>query len=187
MSSRDLFLRAVRLKNFEVVKFFIMRRGEICDDLVNIVDRFGWSALYIATRQGDVEIVDLLLDVPNININITTDSGSTPLHAAISGLHFLTMDKLLAMKDIDVNRRKTIDGNTPLHFAARYGNYEALQKLLSMKSIDVTIKNDKNETALDVAVDIESRSLLLSFIERRRNDNHVACPNCGHALTLTLA
>jgi len=47
------------------------------------INERGNSALSIATRFGEIEIVAMLLAHPEINVNIKTDNGKTPLDIAI--------------------------------------------------------------------------------------------------------
>ena len=51
---------------------------------VNQQDGCGRSALYLACRAGSIEKVQILLQMPGINVNIRTCGGDTPLMAAVT-------------------------------------------------------------------------------------------------------
>lgn len=181
-STRDMFLRAAKEHNVEVVTFFVEKSDLLGDDFVNEANSDGWTALYYAVKDKHVQLLDVLLTANNIDVNVKTTAGTSLLLLAIVNEDFEIIDKLLAVKDIDVNMKNKF-GNTALHVAARRRGCQGIvEKLLSVSNIDVTIKNCNNKTALDVAADIESRSLISSFIAARPNS--VACPSCGYALTI---
>jgi ankyrin repeat protein len=61
------------------------------------------------------------------------------------------VDKLLAVKGVDVNLQNT-DGETALMLAIRDEKNDLVDKLLAVKSLDVNLKNNSQDTALMFAV-----------------------------------
>ena len=59
--------------------------------------------------------------------------------------------KLFLENGADINLKNKIDGDTALHYAARIKNKNIIELLLENKSCDLLIKNNKNETVVDVA------------------------------------
>ena len=45
---------------------------------VNFSNQDQWTALYVASGNGHVEVVKLLLAHPNIDVNVKHESGQTP-------------------------------------------------------------------------------------------------------------
>jgi ankyrin repeat protein len=158
----------------------------------------GETALLIAIREGSRQVVELLLDVPGVDVErrnrhdesplmlaaikgerawvqrlIARDAdvnkpGWTPLHYAASRGHVEIMQMLL-------DEHAYIDaaspnGTTPLMMAARYGTPAAV-KLLLEEGADPSLKNDLGLTAIDfaqMAKNAESAELIAAFIRARR-------------------
>lgn len=75
---------------------------------------------------------------------------STLLH--VSAAHGpATLTKKLLETGIDVNARSTTDGSTALHIAASAGRLTTVELLLEVEGVDDTIRNNVEETALDLA------------------------------------
>lgn len=88
------------------------------------------------------------------DVNARACSGYTALHYTKSICIALELIKNKA----DVNI-KTLTGDTALHFASKRGDVCMLQLLIQYS--DPTIKNNKGQTALDVAKIDEIRDLIL--------------------------
>ena len=63
----------------------------------------GYSPLLIIAHNCASDISKILLDQPNIDVNIQNTSGSTPLHLAACGNCPNIVEMLLARKDIEVD------------------------------------------------------------------------------------
>ena len=59
--------------------------------------------------------------------------------------------KLFLENGADINLKNLIDGDTALHYAAKIKNKKIIELLLEDKNCDLLIKNNKNETIIDVA------------------------------------
>lgn len=85
------------------------------------------TALHIAARHGDVELIKLLVSF-GAHINGGTVDLMTPLHEACLGGHPDVVDVLIA-EGADANARN-IDGSTPLCFACTNGSLKCTRLLI---------------------------------------------------------
>ena len=88
----------------------------------------------------------------NIKININDydkQTGMTLLMISVKkqNINFI---KLFLENGADINLKNKIDGDTALHYAARTKNKNIIELLLEDKNCDLLIKNNKNETVVDV-------------------------------------
>lgn len=88
----------------------------------------GLSPLNLAALQGQVEIVEMLLD-QGADIETGDRENSRPLHNAAARGH-LEVIRLLIRKGADV-KFQDANGATPLHFAATVGNMEVIRLLVA--------------------------------------------------------
>jgi ankyrin repeat protein/L-ascorbate metabolism protein UlaG (beta-lactamase superfamily) len=109
----------------------------------------GRIALHLAAKQGQKEIVDLLI-AKGTSPSTKDDMDATLLHnAAIGGLADLS--KLLLKEGIEINALDA-RGRTPLHYAVKQGSLDIV-KLLVEKGADLDIKGKDERTALHIAED----------------------------------
>ena len=167
---------------------------------VNLVDRIGISSLGIAAGMGNVNIVEMLLNHPDIDVNI----GVPLRYAAVNG-HLAMIHRLMQVPAINVNATDSngypalvgaavighvqiidlllshpaIDPNlgTPLTEAAAQGHLECVAVLLRADHMNVNAANLDGDTALGLAADYGS----LSIVKRLLNHPHID-PNAGAPL-----
>jgi ankyrin repeat protein len=118
----------------------------------NIVTDSGEYALGNAAYRGDVDVMKLLLDRPDVDPNFAGGSdGTTPL---ILGARFPDVVKLLLSQQcIDVNYQENSDNlNTALiETAYYYSCVESAKLLLERDDINVNIPNSNGQTVLHCA------------------------------------
>lgn len=87
-------------------------------DVNELID--GQTILHHACHHGQWELIEVILDRPNVNVNIRDSCNSrTPLHiAAIKGIQ-KPLKQLLDTAEIDL-RAKDADGYLPVHYAATH-------------------------------------------------------------------
>ncbi|CAJ0602462.1 unnamed protein product [Cylicocyclus nassatus] len=161
-------------------------------NMVNQVDHEQMSPMHYACLYGYMEVVTLLhdngasIDVFNedeatplhlaashdVTAEVLIDAGSdvnaqnlqgnTPLDLAVAGNHYDIVENLLKKKPIKESAnygRRT----TPLHVAAEKG-YDRLVKML-LPEISPARKNEKGETALDLAISNGRESVARILVE----------------------
>ena len=113
----------------------------------NLRDSAGKTPLHIAAEGGFLDVLNILLSLPDIDVNASDLCLTTPLHcAAIFGRTF-SVRLLLNHPKINVNQQDKW-GKSPLHWAASRGHSDAIEELLRRKDIDVNIKDNWNNTPL---------------------------------------
>lgn len=152
--------------------------GKVDVNLKNQEGSEGSTALIIATSKNYENVVKELLQVPNINVNISS-YGMTALMLAIEKGHENIVKLLLLAPDINVNL-KTEQGNTALMFAVT--PYAWIKKnpkgqscqenivklLLNVPNININIQNKNNKNALTIAIEknrTEMAQLILDKVE----------------------
>ncbi|CAK8536158.1 unnamed protein product [Lathyrus sativus] len=113
--------------------------------------RNGFDAFHIAAKQGDINILKILMEV-HPELSMTVDpSNTTALHTAAAQGHIDIVTFLLEAGSSLATIAKS-NGKTALHSAARNGHLEVVKALLE-KEPDVAIRIDKKgQTALHMAV-----------------------------------
>jgi ankyrin repeat protein len=76
------------------------------------------TALHVAARSGNSELVELLL-ANGANPNIGDDAGWTGIHCAAFSGNFKTLEALIKVKTVNL-AVKNADENTALHYIARH-------------------------------------------------------------------
>ena len=102
----------------------------------NIQNRNGYTPIARASRNGDKELVQLLIQ-KGADVNIKTNSSSTPLHHASFGNH-IEIVQLLLQNGAKVNI-KNQDAQTPLYQASLNVTKDVISLLLDV--ISLLLKN----------------------------------------------
>lgn len=98
---------------------------------IEATDAFGYTPLHIAANEGNLTMVQLLIE-GGANITAKTKTGYTPLHLSLLKNH-MKVARLLCQKGADIQARDR-EKRTPLHVACAWGDEgaEAVQWLLVM-------------------------------------------------------
>nr|CDS29293.1 ankyrin repeat domain containing protein 39 [Hymenolepis microstoma] len=98
---------------------------------INAQDKYGFTALHYAARNGKLEICDMLLKF-GANISAATrGGGATPLHRAAFMGHLDIIKLICSYAEIEVIGLQDADGQTCLHAAARGKQSSSYQWLLN--------------------------------------------------------
>lgn len=132
---------------------FLQQRGAdlkaVSDSLVSLV--------HYAALNDNVPILEHLLQ-NELDLNLQTDHGETPLHWTV---HYHCLDAALRLlqSGVKVNAISK-KGNTVLHEAA-FRDYDKLIELFLKFGADRTIKNEEQKTAEDLAEKEKTKRILL--------------------------
>lgn len=129
-------------------------------------DGVGDTLLMLAVRSGSMEAADLLISLPNIQLDKANTIYETPLMLAIFLKNNALAQKLID-KGANVNNPKHW---TPLHYAAASGNKEMV-KVLIKKGADVNARTLRGITPLYMAArDADSQTVKLLLDAGARKD-----------------
>lgn len=134
------------------------------------------SGLHIATRNGDIEIVDHLLrysasELDNLDIHLRS-----PIHYASD----IRIIELLLRFGASPNLQD-VNGSTPLHNAVRSDRADIVECLLSIKdgcsgtSVSIDIVDKENMTALSIAKSLNRKNILQLFKKSNGNWSCISC------------
>lgn len=120
-------------------------------EAASIKARNGLDAFHIAAKQGDVEVVKVLMEaLPELSMTFD-QSNTTALHTAAEQGHIEVVNFLLQKNRNMITIRKS-NLKTALHSCARKGHLEVVKALLN-KEPELAIWTDKKgQTALHMAV-----------------------------------
>ncbi len=133
------------------------------------VMQHGGTVLHRAVAEGEIERVKELLET-GLSLEITDNSGFTPLHIAIwKGQEEVA--KLLIEQGADVNARIFGPlGWTPLEEAARFGLLDTITLLLE-QGTDINSRTRTGVTPLHLAVDYKKWAVAELLVTRGANVN----------------
>lgn len=168
------FFQAIEFDQPQIIQQLLQRGFD-----ANTPDRTGQPALIAAIRKPAPKSAEVLIRWPKTKLNAANAHGETPLMMAAFD-NQAALARLLIDKGADVNKTgwtplhyaatrghvemmrlliemhayidaESPNGSTPLMMAAHYGNAHAT-KLLLDEGADPTMKNEKNLSALDFAL-----------------------------------
>lgn len=95
-------------------------------------DTSGRPVLSWAATEGYLEIVTYLLEVPDINVNLTDKTGRTPLSYAAANGRLDVVRLLIAREHVDPHLADLL-GRTPLRWASQCGNEAVVKELKTLE------------------------------------------------------
>ncbi|KAF1997425.1 ankyrin, partial [Amniculicola lignicola CBS 123094] len=114
-------------------------------------DENGCTPLYVAARQGSVEVVKMLLQRPGLDVNAADRWGRTPLLAAIRNGHQDVIVLLMLHPNTTDVDRPDKDGYTPLAEAIRSGHDDVVEYLLARNDVSLKAHNHLDMSVLHLA------------------------------------
>ncbi|KAL4346839.1 hypothetical protein GQ457_17G009990 [Hibiscus cannabinus] len=158
--------------------------------LAGVKARNGFDAFHIAAKQGDLEVLKILMD-SNLDLSMTFDSYNTSaLHTAASQGHTEVVNFLLE-KGSNVAAIARSKGKTALHSAARNGHLEIVKTLLwncnkrhNVEVGDVLIKSDPSlinmvDAKGNTALHIGTRKGRIQIVEKLLNVHKLVINKSG--------
>merc|ERR1711879_551341 len=111
-------------------------------------DNWGQTPLYCALREGHSDIVEIIVQQPNIDYNVKTERGVTLGHAAVRGGNVKCVETLAAQERCDC---WNVEGNTPLMNSVRDQRGDLCKILLKCPRVNVNLKNLNGEDVMTMA------------------------------------
>eukprot|EP01018_Ginkgo_biloba_P011036 Gb_18516 [translate_table: standard] len=155
----------------EQVADYIFYKTDKKEDLANVLDKNGRTALHVSAFPGHALLCEILLPL-NRRLYMCIDrDGQTPLHYAVKGNHEAVVNTLLGSSSqkgkygVDF---RDLRGETPLHIVAAQGNLTLVEKLLSVVEDPkqyVRIGDFLGETALHKAARIGHRQIVEKLLQ----------------------
>ena len=132
-----------------------------------VVDEYGRTLLYAACLESSRSpVIPLLLAHPDIDVNLTDISESTPFYRACQYGHTSCVRELLKDSRVKVNEASGV-GFTPLWAAAAFGHLDIIKWwIASGRELDLGTPGDLNQTdAIGKAKD-RGRTEMVTLLER---------------------
>lgn len=128
-------------------------------------------ALKEAADYGRAEIVEMLLQRPDVDINHKSniDHSKPALESACYQGHTEVVRVLLKHPDIDVNTH-SYNNWYPIHWAASNGYVEIIKLLLAHPKIDVNVVNNFGGSAISLASRDQRKEVLLELLKHPNID-----------------
>ena len=135
---------------------------------INYQDENGFSALHFSCDEGNLKIVDILLNA-NCETNIKNNEKKTPLHLASKRGYFDISKKLIengALLNV-----YDIEKNSPIHYVCMYNHIELLKYFLG-KLPQADSKNLFGKRPIDLTRNKEIRNILEEYLKKNENIYH---------------
>ena len=124
-------------------------------------DANGWTPVYIAVREGNVDNLRLLMSKSDIDLQVKTNFGESLTFAAIDGGSVECVRLLLELNCLDWNEiNKT--GETPTIKAMRDDKIEIVKTLIESPKVDQNVKDIYGQSLLTLAKTEAVRDLILN-------------------------
>ncbi|XP_060174517.1 ankyrin repeat-containing protein At5g02620 [Lycium barbarum] len=139
-------------------------------DLVaaGIKARNGFDALHIAAKQGDLDVVKVLM-LAHPELSMTVDvANTTALHSAANQGHIQVVNYLLEAESSLATIARS-NGKTALHSAARNGHVQVVKALLNKEPGIANRMDKKGQTALHMAVKGQNLEVVKELIRKDAN------------------
>lgn len=134
-------------------------------DVNMAIDTGNWTMLMGFAIRNNIEMVKLLLTLPNINVNVKNTELNTCLHLTGD----IEIIKMLVGAGADINAVNK-DNMTPI----MYNINEKKVKYLASKGADLSIKNNKNKTIHDMLISSQKEWLILP-LDHIKNQTKSLC------------
>ncbi|KAJ7598909.1 ankyrin repeat-containing domain protein [Mycena floridula] len=158
----------------ESIVKLLLQSNNVNIDAVNHYHRTALSysamnAISYASRYGRVEVVELLLQSPDIQPDIADDDGFTPLIYSARGGHELVSRRLLEHGNVRPDAREG-EGKSVLAYAAGKGSISTVELLLNTYKVPADSKDNFSRTPLCYAVRSGRESVVRILVEREDVD-----------------
>lgn len=133
-------------------------------DIINTYDIYGHNALLLAISNGNIDVTRALLENPDIDVNVHTTHGNTPITMyAYNNKYIDILKLLLSHENIDINMCDN-SGMTLLTIAVRNNDIKLVTKLLKKYNADPNIYT-RNDTILSSATNNDHQDIFKLLLE----------------------
>ncbi len=119
-----------------ILKYFYELGGDLLSK--NYADEL---PIHIASREGQNEAIEYILDNSSVSVDVQTIDGWTPFHYAVSNGYKHTLE-LLVKRGANINIVDKFK-RSALHWAVRYGFVEIVEYLLKIGTLLIFINKNK--------------------------------------------
>ncbi|MBR6948999.1 MAG: hypothetical protein IKH54_02315 [Bacilli bacterium] len=130
-------------------------------------------AIFTMIKQGEFEIIQLLIEKNKINVNLCDSVGNDVVTRLLKAKQYDMVIQLMKKRNWDVNHQN-VEGNTFGHILAQDNSVSALkvvEQLTKKKNFLPNIQNNKGETILDLAINNNYLCTAFKFLEDKRFNN----------------
>ena len=117
---------------------------------VNVEDRVGGTGLMVALKNNQNNVVQLLLNHPQIDVNKVNRNGKGALHYAVVGVNQEGLAALLARQDLTTINQRDNEGDEPIIFAVEYNAVNCFKLLLAHPKVDLDARDDYQRSPKEV-------------------------------------
>lgn len=152
--------QAIRLGYVDVVHYYSVSGHVSLTDK----DSHNRTTIFTAVMHNQPDVVHYLINrvKPKIDINLASDTGNSPLHAAANNGNTQLVTMLVKSPEINVDvTNPQCENATPLHLAVMHGHRDVV-KLLIIANADINLKMG-DLTAVDIARDFGHSDLIELF------------------------
>ena len=111
-------------------------------------DNDGWTPLHWALSWGHSNIVDIIVQQPNIDYDVKTEAGSTLAQAAVLGGNVKSVKTLTGEATFDCWNVPNSNGDTPVMTALERNMTDLVEILLRCPRIDIHTMKPEEGTSL---------------------------------------
>ena len=134
---------------------------------INYQDEKGNTALHYSCDEGNLKIVEILLDA-NCNTNLTNNNNETPLHLSSKNGYF-DISKKLIEKGALLNVYDS-EGNTPIHYVCK-NNYAEILNYFLTKSPQLNDKNKDGKIPIELTTSNEIKESIQNYLNKNEARN----------------
>ena len=164
----NLFLQAAKDGNLLLITAILLSPWQGTSSPDRITELNGNNALILATMNGHIDIVKILLNKKIFDPNLINGRGNTALIEAVIYDHPEIIKILLANPLIDPNITDS-DGNTALILATINSDLHLIKIILDNQNTNPNIKGSLGQTSLMLADDEEIAKYILA--DKKTNPN----------------
>ncbi|KAL0709953.1 hypothetical protein Bca4012_016931 [Brassica carinata] len=131
--------------------------------------RNGFDPFHIAAKQGELEVLRVLME-EHPELAMTVDlSNTTALHTAAAQGHVEVVEYLLEAAGSSLAAIAKSNGKTALHSAARNGHAEVVKAIVAVEPDTATRTDKKGQTPLHMAVKGQSLDVVVELMKGHRS------------------